>query len=112
MPLWSTRSCIWRAISASYAFCGPSPRAAREWTHAPTPRPITIPAKRLVERARVRSAPVLDHQPLPAELEARIAARVEREAQTRTKRTVTLARPAAVKGNGGLRGSMATRWSR
>lgn len=108
MPLWSTRSCIWRALSASYAFSGGSRPAAREWVYVPAPRPITIPTKRLVERARVRPALVLDHQPLPAELEARIAAR---EAQTRTKR-IMLSRPAAVKGNGGLRGSTATRWSR
>lgn len=114
MPLWTTRSSIWRAISASYAFCGgsrPTPRRAAVWVMAPAPRQpiLTLTNRRLPEPRRVGA---LIDQPLPPELEARIAARVEREATSRTQRRVTLARPAAVKANGGLRGSTATRWSR
>ncbi len=122
MPLWTTRSSIWRAVSASYAFSGgcrsvaytPTPGWAaqiRALVKANSPQSV-LTNRRLPEPRQVKvSTGLADHQPLPADLEARIAARVKREAAQRTLRRVTL-RPAAVKANGGLRGSTATRWSR
>lgn len=109
MPLWSTRSCIWRAVSASYAFNGGSrPRAAVCVPFAPVAtRQIRIPTKVIKLPQPAPRAVVLDHEPLPPELEARIAARVSRE-----RAQATLNRPAATKRNGGVRGSTATRWSR
>lgn len=119
MPLWTTRSSLYRAVSASYAFsggCRPAREvvvlAKRAAVFSPRRLGFVLTNKRLPEPCGVHV-----DQPLPQSLEARIAARVAREQANGTydyrdpvQRSAS--RAVAVKRNGGLRGSKATCWSR
>lgn len=112
MPLWSVRSCLYRAIRCSYAFNGGSRPAARVGFTLTKARPVVLTNRRLPEPRRV----VTHEDPLPVDLQARIDARVAREAAHRTSTKVTFGsvtpRPAATKPNGGVRGSLASRWAK